>query len=371
VSVFKRGEIWWYDFTVRGERFRGSTGARLKEDALVIEKREHRRALMGGLQQRLTLADAADIWFRDVRAGSKSAQDTADRIKIMLRHVPGTTLVSEIGARMITQALNDRRVEPIRRGKNRKDTGALPSNATVNRDMIDSTLRPILRYAAENLEAEVKAIPWRKLRLPEAKGRHHPFNPDQIAAWRAALPVWHRPVLDFILRYGVRLREAFFPLEAIHDHGDVMDVHLRDRKNGEPHVVTLIDEDAALMRARLGRARAAELDTVWFREMKNGSLRPIAPRGFQSASDRALDEAGLSGARPAHDARHHAATTFLRHTGDLAAVKELLGHESIQSTMRYAHTSRADLRRKLRHAYGTIDEPAPEKPRDNKRIRDI
>jgi integrase len=51
-------------------------------------------------------------------------------------------------------------------------------------------------------------------------------------------------------------------------------------------------------------------------------------------------------------------------------VKELLGHESIQSTMRYAHTSRADLRRKLRHAYGTIDETPSEKTNDKKRLSD-
>lgn len=356
MPVFKRGEIWWYDFTVRGERFRGSTGARTKDVALKVERREHDAVLLGTVSEPLTLSRATDLWFTARKAGRKDARNTAQRIRILLRHIPGEILVSDIGPRLITEAMERRRFEPILRGRNRRDTGKLPSNSTINRDLIDSTLRPILRYAGRNLEARVKDIPWSDLRLPEPRGVVTWFTDDQIAAWSAGLPIWHRPVLRFILRYGVRLKEAFFTLDAIHDTPQGMDVYTRERKNG-PHIITLLDDDAAEMRARIGRARAADLDTPWFREMKSGELRPIHWRGFQSASDKALDLAGID-ARPAHDGRHHAGTTLLRLTGgNLAAVKELLGHEAIQSTMIYAHTSREDLRRALRHAYAT---PAPD-----------
>lgn len=365
MPVYKRGGIWHYDFTVRGERYRGSTGARLKEDALRIEKREQRAALLGNLHQSLTLAEAADQWFRARRAGSKSAKDTAHRIEIMLRLVPGETLVSQIGARLISEAMNLRRFEPIRRGRNRKDTGALPTNATINRDLIDSTLRPILNYAATSLEADVKRIAWAELRLPEPRERVAMFTAEQITDWTADLPHWHRPILRHILRYGVRLTEAFVPLSAYHDDGENLDIYTRDRKNG-PQVVTLLPEDAAEMRARIGRAKAAKLDTPWFREMRDGSLRTIQPRGFQSASATALKRIGMSEYRAVHDGRHHAATTFLRLSdGDLARLKELLGHESIQSTMRYAHTSRDDLRRALSHAYATTVASDAENPHDN------
>lgn len=359
MPVKKRGDVWHYDFTIGGDRYRGSTGARLKEDALKIEARHHKTALLGGVHEPLTLAEAADLWFEARKVGRKDAKNAAGRIVIMLRHIPGTTLVSSIGSRMITDAMAARRYEPIRRGKNRKDTGALPSNSTINRDMIDTTLRPILRYASKNLEAQVKDIEWAELRLPEPRGVISWFTDDQIATWTEALPYWHRPVLRFILRYGVRLREAFFSLEAIHDTPNGMDVHTRDRKNG-PHIITLLDDDAAEMRARIGRARKAGLDTVWFREMKNGELRAIQPRGFQTASATALGLAGIE-ARPAHDGRHHAGTTLLRRTGgNLAAVKELLGHEAIASTMRYAHTSRDDLRKAMQEAYAAPTESASE-----------
>lgn len=367
MPVFKRGEIWWYDFTVRGERFRGSTGARLKEDALSIEKREHRKALVGGLHQSLTLEEATDLWFQAKGADKKSAKTTALRIEIMLRHMGRNVLIEEIGARHITAAINARRVEPILYGKNRVERKAYPSNSTVNRDLIDSTLRPILNYARRNLEATVKDIPWSDLRLSEPRERVRFFSDEEISAWEAGLPVWHRPLLRFILRYGVRLREAFFPLSAM--RGD--DIYTRDRKNG-PQVITLIPEDAAEMRARAGRAAAAGLDTVWFREMRDGSLTPIHWRGFQSASGLALKRAGLIDVRAVHDARHHAGTTLLRQSGgNLAAVKELLGHEAIASTMRYAHTSRDDLRRTLRHAYATPEAETSKKPGKNKSLKAV
>lgn len=369
MPVYKRGEIWWYDFTLKGERFRGSTGARTKDLALKIERREYDAALLGGVHQSLTLADAADLWFQARKAGRKDAKNTAQRLQILLRHIPGNTLIGTIGARTITEAMHARRYEPILRGKYRKDTGKMPSNATVNRDIIDSTLRPILRYASRNLEATVKDIPWSDLRLKENDGVVIWFTDDQIAAWAKHMPYWHRPVLRFILRYGVRLREAFFDIEtAVHDAPAGMDIYTRDRKNG-PHVVTLLEEDALEMRARIGRARKAGLNTPWFREMKDGSLRAIQPRGFQSASGLALGRAGID-ARPAHDARHHAGTMLLRLTqGDLASVKELLGHESIQSTMRYAHTSRDRLRSALRHAYATTEDDAPEMLNEDKPLK--
>ncbi|MFA4899912.1 MAG: tyrosine-type recombinase/integrase [Brevundimonas sp.] len=362
MPVYKRGDIWWYDFTVNGERYRGSTGARLKEDAAKIENREFRKALMGGLHQDITLEAAADLWFAAKVAGRKSAKTTAHRVEIMLRHLGPRTKLTDIGPLKVTQAVNSRRVEAIRRGKNRKAINKLPSAATVNRDIIDTTLRPIIRYARKNLEVEMREIDWSELRLEEPREVVRWFTEEELKARSDQLPHWHQPIQRFIQRYGVRLREAFFPLSAVHDDGKTMDIYTAVRKNG-PHVVTLLEEDAAEMRARIGRAVAAELDTVWFREMKDGSLTAIHWRAYQSAASAANRRSGVQ-ARAVHDDRHHAGTTLLRKTGgNLAAVKKLLGHEVISSTMRYAHTSRDDLRDALRHAYGTIENVTPEKPK--------
>ena len=61
---------------------------------------------------------------------------------------------------------------------------------------------------------------------------------------------------------------------------------------------------------------------------------------------RAAKRAGLEMGRVIHGARHHVGNRTLRKTGNLRLVQRLLGHATIQSTVRYAHknTTYADIR---------------------------
>ncbi|PHY22854.1 hypothetical protein CSW59_00245 [Caulobacter sp. BP25] len=265
-------------------------------------------------------------------------------------------LVTEISPKVIQAAIQARRLEPSRRGRPL-------SNATINRDLIDQTLRPMLRFAAHNLEIPIKQIVWRELRLPEPRGRTRTFKAQELAAWRANLPAWHRPVFDFFVRYGVRLGEAFFHCDAVDlERGEVV---LRTRKAGDDHVLPLLPEDVSDLAARIGRARAAGIDTPWLRQMKDGSLRPITYGGFAWASRKALDKAGIEDARPAHDLRHHAATEITRR-GGLKAAQVVLGHASIISTQRYAHPNRADTLAALGHKIDHSDETQEKKVNENR-----
>lgn len=355
MSVHRRGDVWHYDFSFAGARYRGSTGQRGKAAALREEARYRETAKLGKAPRPIpTLREAADRWFIARMDGKKSASTTAFRIEIMLRHLGPDTLVTDIDTPEIADAIQARRVERTRQGR-------APTNATVNRDLVDSTTRPILRYCRTVLKVEgMQSIDWPELKMAEPKGRSRDFTRHEIEAWRAHLPEWHRPVFDFLARYGVRLREAFFPLSAVEPQDGF--ITIRTRKNGLPHIVDLIEEDARDMAARYGRAREAGLPTVWFRETGDG-LEPIHWRGFQSASRKALERAGIKDARAVHDLRHHAATAFLRLPGaDLKQVQQLLGHESITSTARYAHVSRKDVLNTMRHTTVTMDENEQKPP---------
>lgn len=365
MSLYKRGDIWWYDFTIKGQRYRESTHQTGKAEARDVEKRARAAAELGPPdRQDRTIESAADIWFAARIAGKPSEKTVAQRLNIMLRHIGPTTLVSRIDAPQIAEAIAERRIEPIgRTHRYARKAVRVPSNSTVNRDLIDTTLRPILTYAKEVLKAPVNDIPWKSLKLSEPKERERTFTADELLRWRDALPEWHRPVFNFAARYGVRLKEAFFPLSSVDvDHARVF---VRLRKNGKPHTVRLLPADAADIAARYGRAQAAGLDTVWFRD-REGDLTPIRWRGFQSASRAALDRCKILDARPCHDLRHHAATTMMRKTGNLAAVKKLLGHESIASTMRYAHVTDEDVLESLRHTYDTEAVLEPKTPTKSK-----
>jgi integrase len=349
MSLYKRGDVWHYDFTVDGERYRGSTQQSAKAAAARVEARERERAKLGTVHPVVpTLAEAADKWFAARAAGRRSGLTTAHRLKIALRHIEGGLLVTEIGTPQIEAAVQSRRMDETH---NRR----APTNGTVNRDMIDSTLRPVLNYCGDVLELPMRRIAWAKVRLAEPKGRNRAFTPTELAAWRRALPSWHRPVFDFLALYGVRLREAFFEPGAL----DVAagEVRITNRKNGSDLILPLLPEDVADLAARATRAKAAKLPTLWYRDV-GGELQPIHWRGFQSASKAALKAASISDARPAHDLRHHAATA-IRRAGDVTVAQMLLGHDDIRSTARYAHASREDVLTALRHAKDTqaVSEP--------------
>lgn len=364
MAIYKRGDLWHYDFTVGGHRYRGSTGLRGKTAARAYEEQQKERAALGSLGREVpSIEDASARWFQARIAGKKSEKTVAQRLEIMLRLIGPGTLVTLIDMPEIEDAIQRRRLEITHNGR-------APTNSTVNRDLIDTTLRPILRYCRKVMKLPVNDIEWSDLKLAEPRQRSRAFTPAEMAAWRAALPEWHRPVFDFMALYGVRLRETFFPLAAVDVPGEL--ITIRKRKNDKPHVVRLTPESARDIAARLGRAEAAKLDTVWFREMKSGKLTAIHWRGFQEASKTALKATGITDARPAHDLRHHAATAVLRAPrGNLKTVQKLLGHENIASTARYAHADDDDVLDALRHVSATTSTPDEKDVIENKGLGDV
>jgi integrase len=62
--------------------------------------------------------------------------------------------------------------------------------------------------------------------------------------------------------------------------------------------------------------------------------------------------AGVAGYRW-HDHRHTAGTRVLRACGNLKVVKELLRHESIETTLRYAHVLKDDVAAAMQRAAET------------------
>lgn len=349
MALSRRGDIWHYDFTFKGGRYRGSTERRSKTEAKEVADAERDRirdALKLGKapgRKVHTLGEVADKWFATKVTGRATETDTAQRLKILFRHVDRQLPVSDLTEVEINDAIMSRRVEPIRQSP-KAGPPRLPTNSTVNRDLIDSTLRPMLKFAARSLGERVHQFEWAEIRLKEPKGRVRSFTAAELAAWGDELPEWHRPLWRFIQTYGVRLDEAFFPPSAV--DADAGIITLYDTKNGTDHALPIKAADMVDLAQRARQATLAKLDTIWFRD-RGGRLTPIKYRGFQSASATAIRRAGVTNAKPAHDLRHHAATSLLRTSGNLKLVGELLNHKSIVSTARYAHTDKADLRKAL------------------------
>lgn len=329
MGVAKRGKVYHYEFVFNGQRFRGSTRETNKRAAEEYERRERdriKRLALGRHAEGVTLMSALAAWFEGHARHLASARTIAFQLKVCERVFDMNTDVSVIDTGFIAQGIADRRAETTHNGRR-------PTNATVNREIID-TMRPALKYARKHLRAEVQDIDWDDLRLKESGTRHYEFTAAEVRAVAETLLPHHRIILAFFARYGVRLKEAWFPLRNFDkDTGRIM---LRERKGGEPHTIRLIPADLDMMRVRADRARNAGLNTVWYREHESGEISAVPPATFQTAMKRAYARVGIKGARAAHEWRHFAGTAFLRATGDLAAAQRLLGHAHVSTTRIYA-----------------------------------
>lgn len=352
MSVYKppKSPYFQYDFVVARRRYHGSTGVESRRAAEGVERKKRLEAAAGTLGEasQMTLNIACGRWWKEVGKDKRSAPDLERRLALVANLIGPSTPIADITTARVSEAIEKRRAIPFSRSRKKGARKFLPSNSTANRDVID-TLRPVLRRARKAWGATgLPDIDWGELRLDEPKPKPKEFTEAEMALIMGAVrPHWH-DMIRFGERYGARLGELFFPLADL----DIADrdnarVKLRDRKGGDDHILPLLPEDAAWLAARLGRAKAAGLDTVWFRELKAGKLVALAYGGAESAVRRAMTSTGLrasKGAKGPHALRHNAGMKFLRATGNLRATQKLLGHASIQSTLVYAHAMEADVK---------------------------
>lgn len=325
MSVYSKGRFWHYDFVYRGRRFHGSTGQQTRRAAEAVERTRRLEAATGTGQDagELTLDLAASRYYDEVNHTLAAETNLLHRLTVMTDCVGKARLLKEIDTATVAEAIRRRRKFP----------GRTPAPATINRDLIDHTLRPLLNRARKVWGARsLPAIDWRAVRLKEPKGIVREYSHAEIDAWRAGLEPVPRLALDLMLTYGLRFGELFF-LPADVD-GLEARLTLRNRKAGDTLTVPLLKDHARLLAAMASTRKAGE--TVF----------PFSYYGLYSRLRTAAASAKLGG-RAIHGARHHAGTALLRATGNLKLTQRMLGHASIQSTMRYAHATEADLRAAL------------------------
>lgn len=389
MSLYKpaKSRFYQYDFRYKGKRYTGSTGVETLRKATEVERKIRGDVALGlhDDQAGMTLDEAAGQWWAEVGQHLKTGKvaafatkpdnvksnprsteaptplsDVERRLEIVLRLLGKDTRLVDLSTRRVAQAIEKRRGETYTKAKDRpgKPAKRYPiSNATVNADIIVTLRRIMLR--AETVW-EVKPMPkidWKALKLPEPTAEIRLYSADQQATWLVECDEATRAPLRLLLTYGLRLNELFFPPEAFLPGEGKQGPRLaiNKRKRGVM-LLPLREDDGRDIAARVGRAQAAGLVTVWFEEIvipacgrrpERTILEPMTYYGIQTRIRSAANRAGIKLSRVIHGARHHAGTVMLRKTGNLKLTQQLLGHADIKSTLRYAHALEADLRSAL------------------------
>lgn len=364
MSVYqdKRSRFWQYDFVKGGKRYTGSTGVETRRKAEEVERKIRQDVALGLYddQAGMTLDEAAGRWWDEVGKSLATAKDVERRLGILLRLMGPTTRLTEITTRKASAAVEKRRRETYAKAPDKPGAPAKRypvANGTVNADIVGMLRRIMLRADKVWEIKPLATIDWKALTLKEPEPEIRLYTAKQRAAWIAAADVAVRFALRLLFRYGLRLNELFFPPEAYlpadGEFGPRLAVN--KRKRGVMLLPLRVD-DAREIAARVGRAQALGLRTIWFEEEawpargRQKAKKPgeaITYYGMQQRMRTAARNAGIELPRLIHGARHHAGTVMLGKTGNLKLTAQLLGHADIKSTLRYAHAQEGDLRAAL------------------------
>ena len=156
----------------------------------------------------------------------------------------------------------------------------------------------------------------------------------------------NRALIALLADSGLRIFEALhLRIESVNFSTRGLDV--RGGKGGKDGVGFFGAEAAQILRTWLKTRRDAVPEDYLFVDRMGRSLtRNHATHILHRLSIRA----GLARKVGPHALRHYAATSILKQTGDLELVRQVLRHESLAMTLRYAQLTKPDVSRKFRRA---------------------
>ena len=310
----KNSKYFWYDFTIRGQRYRGSTG----------ETNEHRASKIAGLKLAAALHGSDPL--------GRKAPTLREYSKHFLEWVGSARLEAETrryyrnGWRMLEETgLAGMRMDQI----TAEAVEALRfSGGAANGNNALRTLRRMLNKAKE--AKLLREAP--RFKLFKEEGRDLCLDDE---AERKLLAVAEQPLADVIVMMretGMRNCRELYRMR-------IENVHWQDRLIFNPNSKTKrgrrwipISDRAMEILRRLCKGRAQG----WvFQSRYKG--KHIGAAYVNRQWVKARKAAGLPEGLVLYCARHDFGTYLLNETGNLKAVMDTMGHGDAQTAMKYQH----------------------------------
>ncbi len=164
--------------------------------------------------------------------------------------------------------------------------------------------------------------------------------PDTFTGRRA------RALIGLLADSGLRISEAL-ALRIEDVNFATRTLRIRSGKGAKDGIGHFNAQAAVLLRAWLARRPDAHPEDFLFTDRQG---RPLSRyRGLQILHRLSI-KAGLNRKIGPHALRHYAATAILKATGDLEFVRQVLRHESLAMTLRYARLAGVEVAAKFRRA---------------------
>lgn len=216
------------------------------------------------------------------------------------------------------------------------DNGKGFSNLTIRGYMGSTLLAFRILYRMETLL--VNPAQDIEIRLPEMKKNRRFLSAEQMSTFLDGIKtdkgegLFFRTLFELIYSSGLRVDEAA--------HIKVEDLNKRDRlliirkaKGRKERIVPVNETAFYYLEKHLKKLTAVQTDYVFPGEKGCRSYSNILKNFKAYLASGGIDSVGIG----VHKIRHATATHLLENGADLRYVQELLGHESIETTVRYTH----------------------------------
>ena len=184
--------------------------------------------------------------------------------------------------------------------------------------------------------------PQEALTLSALEGLHPPKTPQWVV-------LRDRAVLLLLYGAGLRISEALALTPEAFEGLNTQPVLKVLGKGNKERLVPILPQILMAVEAYV-EAYAAPLakDQPLFRAVRGG---PLTPRTVQALVQNLRGQLGLGDEVTPHALRHSFASHLLQGGGDLRAIQELLGHESLSTTQIYTKLDAAGLNRSFKAAH--------------------
>ncbi len=338
MSVYKRGRVWYYDFTLNGERHNASTQARNKRTAEDIERTERTRLLLsshGMAPPRQTPVFKAFVegkFLDHVRVRSKEKRRTVQYYEEKIRRLVAFAPLAGSRLKDILPSLIEDYVQ------HRAKAGR--KVASINREL--AALRHALRLAEEwNL---LDRAPKIRL-LPGERGREYVIDYATEEKYLSVIPQPLKDVAILLLDTGMRPEEC---LTRTWDH-----VHLEPANSASFGYIAITEGKTKNAKRNVPlTARSSQLLTVrksfheaagWvFPGQRKGKHLTIF--GIDNIHSKVRAETLKEDGSPAfpkefvvYSLRHTFGTRLGESGADPYVIMRLMGHSSIVISQKYVH----------------------------------
>lgn len=328
MSLYKRGKVYWYHFRFDGRHFQESTGSTNKVVAVqaeAIRKAELIGRTNGTMRRPLPpkfeeYAVKFLQWSKQQHRASTYGLHKAN-CDALLRHFRGKWL-DEITAGMV----EDFKLARLQEERRNASDGSTVSNATVNRAL--TTLKLLYNHAERSGLAV--ANPTKGVAFLEESGRMRVLSFEEEELYFSAASPLLRQIARVIIDCGMRPDEVF-RIERSNINFESRTVfNPFGKTRAARRTIPITEEVCGILKSHC----AKETGKYVFPSQHDPN-QPIA--SVRKGHDAAVARAGIKEPFRLYDLRHTFATRAVMAGVDLPTLGAILGHASIQMTMRYVH----------------------------------